>query len=157
VNLLSTGILIVALAAGEGNAIKPEAVTVSMVAVRATIEGREEKHFDAGLEAIRKAVADLPYDTYRKVKSSKTPAPFDQETKIGINKEYSLYVTPLAKKSDGRIRMKARIEMQPKDEKKKAINTHVTTALLKPGKKLKFCGGMKADGGELVVIISIED
>ena len=154
--LLSTAFVVVAVFLGaDSDTSKPKPVTVSMVAVKAAQENRKETYFEPGLEGIRDAVSDLKYDTYRKVTSSRTTAPFGEEAKLPINATYTLYVTPVSKEPNGQIRLKTRIEIIPEDKTKKPVNTHVATVLQKPGKKLVLGGGMKLDEGELVVIITV--
>jgi len=160
VNLFS-GVLFAIFAAANRDPAPHEAITVCMVVVEAKVEGRKEKYYDPALKSVRDGLSELPFDTYRKYAVSQTRVPFGKEAEIPIDKKYTLYITPLSERANGQIRIKARIQMErdPPDKngkKKKPVNTHVTTTLLKPGRKLKFGGGLKSAEGELIVVISLE-
>ncbi|MBI5090868.1 MAG: hypothetical protein HZB26_00315 [Candidatus Hydrogenedentes bacterium] len=133
---------------------QPKPVSVHMVALKATTEGRPQKHFEAGLESIQKEVAELKCDTFTRVASETRSAPYKQEAKLSITPKCSLYVTPLAKQTDGRIKLDIRIEAV--DEKSgKSKNALRSTNVVVPGEKFKY--RMKMDQAELVVIVDVSD
>lgn len=133
---------------------QPKPITVHMVAVQATNEGRPQKHYEAGLENIQKEVAELKCDTFKLVASETHSAPYKQETKLSITPKCSLYVTPLAKQADGRIKLDIRIEAF--DEKSgKSKNALRSTNVVVPGEKFKY--RMKMNQAELVVIVDIAE
>lgn len=148
-------LLLAALAAAQDTGA-PATVTVSMVAVQATNEGRSEKYFGPGLEEVYRAVIGLDYDTFHRVKSGEAPAPFDQETQFFINDRYTLYVTPLEKGSDGRIRIRTRIAMATRDGTGQPVNALDTTLVMVPGRHLNL-GGLRLDEGELIVVLTVTD
>ncbi len=133
----------------------PAPVTVSVHAVAATREGRSEKYFDRGLESIRKAVAELEFDTYRLVKKHTVKAPLKKETAFVLNERYKFCITPLSKEADGRIRAKVRIELLSPDRKKKPVNALVATCNIVQKSALKL--RLKQREGELIIVVSVSD
>ena len=130
-----------------------DAVVVSFWAVQATHEGQNPKHFDPGLEAIQGAVADLPFDTYRKVQAAEKKLAFGSENRLALDARYTLVLKPIAKEPDGRIRMDIRVEMAPQNPQDKPVTALSTRMALSPGKQTKL-GGFKLDRGELVIVLS---
>lgn len=131
-----------------------KSVTVKMVAVQATNEGHGKKQFEAGLEEIKSAVSELKCDTFKEVATETRSAPYKQESKFSITHKCSLYVTPIAKQPDGRIKVDIRIEAF--DEKtKKSRNALRSTNVVVPGEKFKY--RMKMGPAELVVIVTIRN
>ena len=160
-NLAALTIIMGAALAGPEDAPLPPA-KVAVVVVHATTEGREEKpQFDPGLESIREVLADLSFDTYRKVAVRILSAPFEEETLLNLNKKYALskkYVlvlTPISKAKSGCVRMKVRIDMVFENLPKKRVAVISTTVVAKPGKHFRL-GGLRYDGGELVLVLSLK-
>jgi hypothetical protein len=145
--------LVLASAAFAAGADATRPVDLSLWATQATQEQRPEKYFDAGLEPIRTAVNDLPFDTYKKVKVSRQAAPCGEESRLAIDERYTLFVKPVSREADGRIRLEIRIEMAPKEPGGKPVKALDTRMMLAPGEKVKF-GGLKLAQGELVVVVS---
>lgn len=129
-------------------------VSVSMVAVEGRREGRAQKYFDPGLESVRRALADLDFDTFYKIQNAQLPCPYGEEQKIYINKRYTLYITPESVRDDGRIRLRARVTMRSRDGTRD-VDALDTTLLIAPGGHLNL-GGMKLEQGELIVVISVK-
>ena len=129
-------------------------VTVHMVAVQATSEGRTEKKFDPGLESIRSAVAELKCDTFREVATETRNAPYKQETKLPVTPKCSMYVTPITKQPDGRIKLDIRIEAL-EEKTGKPRNALRTTNVVVAGEKFKY--RIKMGQSELVVIVSVAE
>ncbi len=138
------------LAADEHVPAKP--VNIAMAAVEARRENRTQRYFDPGLEQVRDALDDLDYDAFYKIQSAELPCPYGEEQKVYINERYTLYLTPVSVREDGRIRLRARITMQSRD-KKREVNALDTTLLIAPGTHLNL-GGMRLEEGELIVVIS---
>ncbi|GMU93700.1 MAG: hypothetical protein AMXMBFR4_27580 [Candidatus Hydrogenedentota bacterium] len=116
---------------------------------------RATKHFDDGLESIRAAVADLPYDTYRKVRSESVRTKMNQETSIAINERYTLLVTPLSTDTGGRVRVRARIlEQTDRNGEPVTIKALDTTSAVVPGKHLML-GGLSLGDAQLIVFVTI--
>jgi hypothetical protein len=129
-----------------------ETVTLKIWAVAASQEGREERHFDPGLEAIREAVGDLNFDTFRKIQIDQKRLETDKETRIPLNATYALCLKPLSRDAEGRIRMEIRVEMQPKEPGSRVLNIISTRMALPPNQMAKL-GGAKLEKGELVVVL----
>lgn len=151
-----TLVLIVVVGGAAGN--EPPTPNIRVVAIQATNEGREpgKIHFDPGLGEVRAAVADLKFDTYRKIRAATLQAPYNKETEFQINPKYTLFVKPLSRERTGQVRLNIRIEMPPKDKKKKPIKAIETTVAAAPEKQFKL-RGLKLDNGELVVVISVKN
>lgn len=151
--MTAAGLAIVAvsiLAADEHIPSKP--ANVSVVAVEARRENRAQQYFSPGLESVRRALADLDYDTFYKIQSAELPCPYGEEQKVYVTDRYTLYMTPVSVRDDGRIRLRARITMKSRD-KEREVNALDTTLLIAPGTHLNL-GGMRLDEGELIVVIS---
>ena len=130
----------------------PTTASVSVWAALGTSEGRETPSFEPALEAIRKAVADLPYDTYRKVAVSRTTAPFGEETKVKLDEKYTLVLEPLSRTEQGHLRMEIRITAPPRKKGEARVNLLSTGVVLKPGNQLKL-RGLHTDAGELIIVL----
>jgi hypothetical protein len=151
-------IFLVALVGNVDQDLK-EPVTISMVAVQATNENRPEgeKFFEPGLESIRSSLENLPFDTYRKVKSDQARVSAKDEAQFTINERYTLSVTPLSGDTEGRVRVKVWItEKFEKDGKSITRKALDTTSAIVPGKHL-LLGGLPMDGGQLAILLTIEN
>lgn len=126
--------------------------TVSMVAVRAADEA--EPYFDPALNAVRSALADVKSNALRKVRASDTSAPYAEETKFPIDERYTLYITPVSRGDDGRVRAKARITVVPR-RGGSPVNAVDTTLSIVPGDYVKI-RGLKIESGELVVLLTVK-
>src|SRR5690606_125254 len=93
-------------------------VSLTITALQATDEGRPEKVFDPGLEAIKKSVSKLKYDTFKKLKLAETDAKMGEESKIVLTDRYTLIATPQKKDADGRVHIAFRIEEKAGDKDK---------------------------------------
>ena len=131
----------------------PESVTISVVAVQATTEGNRPKHFDRSIAHCKKSLVKLSYDTFRELKIVSRAIPFVKKTRIPINDQYTLYLTPIQRQPDGRVRVKATITMKKKPDGK-TVNALETTLSLPPGNPLNL-GGMKLEKGDLVIVLSV--
>lgn len=134
---------------------KPDGITISVVAVQATKEGNRPKHFDREITPYRKSLVKLSYDTFRKLKIVEKPAPFGKAAKITINEQYTLYLTPIERQKDGRVRVKARITMKRKPNGK-TLDALKTTLSLPSGKPLNL-GGMKLEKGDLIIVLTVKN
>ena len=143
--------LLLALSSGTAD----NTVSLSIWAAQATTEHRAEKHFDPGLEPIKKAVEDLAFDTYRKVKTAKQAAPLGKQSRTPLDGKYTLCVTPVSKEPDGRGRLELRIEIAPKEKDDKPVNALTTRVLMKPGEMMKL-RGLKMDPGEMIIVIQYQ-
>jgi hypothetical protein len=131
-----------------------EAVSLSVWAVQATHENKPEKEYDRSLAEIQKLLAPLPYDTFREVQSHRNKTVgYSQETRLPLDRNYTLIVHPTAREEDGRVRMEIRVEMPPKKEGGAPIEAIAVTLLLQPGEKIKLQGLRGDGGGELIVVL----
>ena len=128
---------------------------VSIWAVQATDESREEPHFDRGLEDIRSTVSSLRYDTYRNIKFTRERMAIDSETRLRINDRYTLYITPLAYENNGQVRLQLRMEMQPRDRDKDPVVVLQSRQLLAPNRKM-IIGGPRLEEGDLVIVLETQ-
>jgi hypothetical protein len=118
---------------------------------------QRNKHFDEGLESIQTAVADLPYDTFRKVRTETVRAKTNEETSIVINDRYTLLVTPLSTDTGGRVRVRARIqEKTVRNGEPVTIKALDTTSAVIPGKHLML-GGLALGDAQLIVFLTIKN
>lgn len=154
-NLLALTMTVVSLvAAPDEQRARP--VSVRVVAVQALTTGRRVKKFDPGLEEVRSVLARSNHDTFKKVKTTTVTAPYGKESRVPIDAKYTLYVTPLSKESGGRIKVRVRVTVPPKDRRRgaKPINALTTTIIAAPGRKIKL-QGLPLDEGELILVLSI--
>lgn len=149
----------------------PPPVRIAMTALQATLDGVKEPRMDRDARAVSEALVDLKgkFDTYRNLRVLKTVAPYRQETKLAINDRYTLYLTPLSKDDNDRIRCKVRISMKVEEKvpnpaasaaavrtvEKNAVDC---TFLAVPGKLFKLTGSLlKLDEGQLVVVLVLTE
>lgn len=132
----------------------PPPVTVSVVAVHATSEGGA-KHFDPGLENVRRALDETGFDRYRKLSAATMACPFEQESSIDLGSGYALLVTPLSRERNGQVRMHIRLRMDTKPPRTQPLNAVDTTIAIGPGKQFVL-RGLKMDHGELIVVLSLD-
>lgn len=136
--------------------VAAKAVSFEVVAVAASKEGRERQYFDSALRGIRGDLADLDFDTFRAIKTMKAKVAYGEERAFEINSRYTLYLRPNAKEADGRISVRARIELKPRDKNKKPVNALMATTRVVPGDRFRL-GGAKLERGELVLVTMVKD
>ena len=128
-------------------------VRVSVWAVLATHEQREQPHFDRGLEVIRSTVSELRYDTYRNLNTVRQQSmKINDEYRIVVNERFTLYIKPLACDDDGMIRLQLRMEMQPRDRDKEPVVVLQSRQVLSPNRKM-IIGGPRLEDGDLVIVL----
>lgn len=147
-------IVLLILPAAAQDEAPPSRVPISMVAIQALNEGRAERYFDSRIRNVRRAIEGLDYDTFHLVRSEQRPVPFGEETRMTINDEYSLFVTPKERERDGRMVTEVRITVQRKGRDQRPMNVLDTTVRLAPGKPI-LLGGPPLGAGELIVVLSI--
>jgi len=147
-------ILIAVSVVGADEHVPSEPVTLSVVAVEASNQGRPQKTFGPGLDSVQRALIGLSFDTFNRVSSAEMPVPYGTEQQIFINAKYTLYVQPVSQADDGRVRIRARVTMKSRDGTKTA-NAIDTTLLITPGTHLNI-GGLKLDTGELILVVSVK-
>lgn len=146
------------LAAWSAAAQQHEAARVAYTAVEASQENREEPYFDPALGDVRNAIDHLGYDTYRYITSGSIHADYGQEAELELTGRYTLYVTPLSKERDGRVRAEIRVtkERDERDEDGNPIEVNAlrTTSRLMPGDELCL-GAFDLDEGDLVIVLIV--
>jgi len=134
---------------------RPRPVSISLWAVHALQEEHDEKRYDRGLEAVQDLLRGLPYNTFRQVQIvQRRPAPYNEQTRLRINEQYTVVVRPLRQNEDGSFRLELVVEMPPKadDPDKEPVKAVSATVNLPAGEKLAVQAPM--DKGELIIIIS---
>lgn len=130
-------------------------VSLSMSAVSATHEGRDEIHIDKGLEPVRESLATIKqFDTFRLIKSATTTTRLESEAAVTITPEYTLYCTPHSKDESGRILTSIRIEMTPDEKDAKPVNVVKLSIRAVPGDKINILGP-KLDEANLIVVLTV--
>ena len=146
------------LAAWSAAAQEHEPARVAYTAVQAAQENRDEPYFDRALRDARDAIEHLGYDTYRYITSGSIHANYGQEAELELTDRYTLYVTPLSKERDGRIRAEIRVtkERDERDEDGNPIEVNAlrTTSRLVPGDELCL-GAFDLEEGDLVIVLVI--
>ncbi|MCX5758452.1 MAG: hypothetical protein NTU83_08110, partial [Candidatus Hydrogenedentes bacterium] len=74
----------------------PPSVRVAVVAVQALNKEHLGKKYDAGLEGVKAALGDLPYNTYRRLDATVVTAPLNKETIVSLTDRHRLYLRPLS-------------------------------------------------------------
>ncbi len=154
-----TAFCIALLIAGAGDAVNggPPPVSVHMWAVQATQEDRAQPHFDREVVAIKPAVEELPYDTYKKVAVAWRSAQVNEPARLPIDGTYTLIATPLPDQGDHRIRLEVAVEMKnQRDARGGAVKALQTTMALVPEKMVKLRGFRLDTGNELLIVLSVE-
>lgn len=130
-------------------------VDIEIYAVQATKEERSDVYFDPGVEAIRHAVADLEFNTYKKIQATVISAPLETETAVQIDGRYTLYIQPLSAEAGGQTRLNVRIELAPRAPGEKPKTAIATTVAMAASKQVKL-RGLKMDAGELVLVLGLK-
>lgn len=168
---ITATLLLTPLAGEETRAVPTARVSVMLVAVRATHQGHEERQFDSSIASIKETVKDLKqFDDFRKLRTLKTVAPYGKDTKIALDNEYTLLLTPIERASHNRIRCNVRVQMrvEKEPEKKQKDDSEGETDEPKykevlrctlvalSGKPFKV-GGLKLEEGQLVLVLTLTD
>jgi hypothetical protein len=185
VNAAGLVILLIVSAVGADEETS-EPFTVTVIAASATKEGlamaqksseygglvksmvaqddkkKDKRHFDPELKGIEQAVADLPYDTYRKVNVITEKVKMNEDAEFVIDPTYTLHVTPVEKDDQNRVKLDLRIdekveEEDPATHEKKVVvqKALAMTGFIVPGKTLRL-GGLKLKEGRLVIVLTVE-
>ena len=166
------------LVAPASDKIPPKAeFKIWVVEVRS--EGRQEVHFDKGLEEIREAVKDSQHDTYRNLKTSSHTFKDAKPLRTALNDRYTLDSTVPTLADDGRYRLTLRVTMKSESADKapggasaliptdtlvpkpknpgrpKEIEAISSKLLLLPDEKVVVRGLKLEDGKEMVLVVSL--
>lgn len=133
----------------------PSPVRIEVVAVQAMNKDHAGKQYEPGLDAVKPALDDLPYNTYRRFDTTVVTAPFNEETIVPLTDRHRLYLRPLSKEPNRHIRLNVRLHMTRRPEGGKAPVTAINTTLVAgPGRQVKL-RGVKLDEGELIAVITL--
>ncbi len=142
-------------------------VSVSLIAVRATHQGHEERQFDRSIASIHETVEDLKqFDDFRQLRAVTTTAAYGEETKIPIDARYTLILKPVQRASHNRIRCNIRVDMRLEKEEDKSSSDDddepkfrevLRCTLLAVSDKPFKVGGLRLDEGLLVLILTLTD
>lgn len=141
----AAALMLSAVAAAQGTK-----VSVSMAAVRASTEGREEKKVDPALSEVRESLVVLPYDTFSRLTAARADIAYGAKKEFPIDRRYTLVVHPIARDAAGRVRVQVRVDERVETEKGKVRKRTAleVTRTAEPGKSLTLCGLKPADDGE---------
>jgi hypothetical protein len=115
------------------------------------------KRFGPGLENVQRALEGLSYKTFRRIDGFERSAKYQSESAIRLNDRYTLFVRPMSKDDQDRVRMNVRIEMAPRKRGDAPIDVVSDTSVaLVPGKQVNL-GGLKLDEGELIVVLWVRE
>lgn len=129
-------------------------VETMVVAVRAVETGTGEKHLDPRLEPLKTLLLRLPYDTFEQAASASRTVAFGQETAFPLTAEYTLLITPLERDEDGRVKLRARVQMTSRDPNRPPVNAVNSVTKVVPGDRLQI-RGLPLEKGELVLFLSV--
>jgi hypothetical protein len=133
----------------------PSPVRVAVVAVQAFNKEHSGKQYDRGLEGVKGALDDLPYNTYNRLDATIATAPFNEETIVPLTDRHRLYLRPLSQEPNRHVRLNVRLHMTRRPEAGRAPVTAInTTVIAGPGRQVKL-RGVKLNEGELIVIITL--
>jgi hypothetical protein len=152
----ATFVLLVCLAAGEVLA-QPVAPVLSVWAVQAKVEGNKEvKTFDPKLAPVRRALENLPFDTFTCLGDFGQAVPESHEVSVPVSARYTLYLKPRERLADGRLLLEFRIEMPSRELRGKPVVPLKAEVKLIPGDLLNVRGCHLEEGGELILVLRVD-
>jgi hypothetical protein len=122
--------------------------------VQALKTGSAEKQFDGGAQAVRKAVEDLPYDTFRTVYSGTAAVAPGAESRITLNDTYALLLQCRSRDGKDTAHLDITVEIPPGSPggpPRKAVQSCMVVCA---GKRVRI-GGLKMTEGEMVVVLEM--
>jgi hypothetical protein len=129
-------------------------VGMNVWAVQALKTGSTEKQFDSGAQAVRKAVEDLPFDTFRGLFNGSTSAAPGAETRLRLNDTYTLLIQCRSRDGKNAAHIDITVELPPAspgDAPRKAVQSCM---IICTGKMVRI-GGLKMNEGEMVVVLEM--
>lgn len=167
--------LLSALLLAPNSAAAPASAEFKIWAVEVHDEGRNEPHFDKGLEEVRDTVLDSTHDTYINLKSTKHTFKGNKAVSTALTDRYTLTASPPTVASDGRYRVNLRLTMKSKEKqsatsllqpdsliapdktrpKDREIEALSSDLLLQPEKKVVIRGLKLDDGKEMILVVSL--
>lgn len=129
-------------------------VTISVWAVQALQTGGKEKQFDSGAQAVRKAVEDLPFDTFRGIFSGGVTMPTGKEARLTLNDTYSLLLQCPSREGEDAVHLDVAVELAPTapgEPPRKAVQSCMVVRT----EKMVRIGGLKMNEGEMIVVLKM--
>jgi len=128
--------------------------TFSVWAVQALKTGSAEKNFDSGAQAVRKAVEDLPFDTFRSVFSGLASMVPGTEKRLILNDTYTLLLQCRSREGKNAAHLDITVELPPAQAggpPRKAVQSCMVVC---KGKMVRI-GGLKMNEGEMIVVLEM--
>ena len=129
-------------------------VNISVWAVQALKTGRAEKQYDNGALPVRKAVEDLPFDTFRGIFSGGVTMPAGKEARLKLNDNYTLLIQCQSRDSKNTAHVDITVELPPASAGGPPRKAVQSCMVLCTGKMVRI-GGLKMNEGEMVVVLEM--
>lgn len=129
-------------------------VGLSFWAVQALKTGSTEKQFENGAQAVRKAIEDLPFDTFRGVFAGSADITLGADTRLPLNDTYTLLIQCRAREGNNAAHIDITVEIPPASPggpPRKAVQSCMVVCI---GKMVRI-GGLKMKEGEMVVVLEM--
>ena len=126
----------------------------SVWAVQAVKTGAAEKQFDTAAQPVRKAIEDLPFDSFRGVfTGSATVAP-GAETRLTLNDTFTLLIQCRTREGKNAAHVDITVELPPASPGGAPRKAVQSCMVLCTGKMVRI-GGLKMNEGEMVVVLEM--
>ncbi len=123
-------------------------------AVQAVKTGSGEKQFDSAAQPVRKAVEDLPYDTFRGVFTGSATVPPGADKRLTLNTTYTLLIQCRAREGKNAAHVDITVELPPESPGGAPRKAVQSCMVLCSGKMVRI-GGLKMNEGEMVVVLEM--
>jgi len=133
-------------------AVDAPPIALDYWAVQAVQTNAEEQSFDAELRPIVGHLQDLPHSRFHHVTHGSMVAAFGERTDARLHERYLLFVEPQSWESEGRARIRICLEMRSERDPEKLVKAVDSRVVIAPDNPIRL-GGLKLDGGDLVVLI----
>lgn len=153
--MVTLGIQIVLLLLPLAGQVETGPLPLQVWAVEASREGNDPVRYDRHATEIKEALADLPFDTYVTVHHSTQTLQEQREARVRLTERYTLVLKFLSRETDRRARVAVTVELAPRDPDGAPANVVETSLLLAPDKKARI-GGLRAEKGDLVLVLGIK-
>lgn len=122
--------------------------------VEATSEGRDTPYFDAKAAAVKDALQDLKFDTFRTVREQSDQLTLHQEKKSVLTTHYSMTLVYTGTDDSSRARVVVTVMLAPKTPEDAPRKLVETTLVLSPGGKARV-GGLRCENqGEMIIVLA---
>ena len=140
--------------APDDAAVKP--VLLSIWAVQALKTGNGQKEFDSGAQTVRKAIEDLPYDTFRSLFAGGATVAPGAETRLPLNDRYTLLLQCRAREGKNAAHIDFTVELPPPSPGGAPRKAVQSCMIVCTGKMVRI-GGLKMNEGEMVVVLEMTE